>query len=91
LNEILLRIIIQHLSFLELSSDEIINQDAAIQEIENICSELENLSSVDKKKFRDFVKTYAEIESTAGQPEERVEFIKNIPESLGLINHSDDE
>lgn len=91
MNKALMRIIIQNICFFELSSDDAVNPDDAVREIEGIASELNDLNDADKEVFICFIQEYALSEEEAGQPEKRVEFIKSIPISLGLIDDPEDE
>jgi hypothetical protein len=86
-----MRIIIQNICFFALSSDDAVNPDNAVREIEGIAAELNDLVEADKESFINFTQECALSEEEAGQPERRVEFIKSIPVSLGLIDDPEDE
>ena len=86
MNKTLIKVIVQNLAFLELSGDDIINPDAAVRAIESVATELDALTDREKAMFSDFVGKLADEEERAGQPQERVEFIRSIPEALGLAD-----
>ena len=55
MNKVLMRIIIQNICFFELSSDDAVNPDNAVREIEGIASELNDLNDADKEVFICFI------------------------------------
>jgi len=86
MNEHLMKSIIQCAAFLELSGDDIVNPDAAVRELETLSHELQMLSLTERQAFIDFTSHDAEDEVRRGQPQRRTEFIKSLPETLGLVD-----
>jgi hypothetical protein len=86
MNKHLMGIIIEALVFLELSDDEAINPDFAIQQTELIVSKLDKLNASEKTEFIEFIKSYTANARTAGSSNQRIEFIKNLPSAIGLEN-----
>lgn len=80
-----MKAVVQYAAFLELSGDDVVNPDAAVRELEALSQTLEALSSTERRDFVRFVEDYAESEHRQGQSQSRVEFIKSLPEALGLI------
>jgi hypothetical protein len=85
MNEHLMRAIIQHAAFLELSGDDVVDPDAAVRELEGLAATLKRLSSSERNAFAEFTNRYADSEQKKGQTEEYVNFVRSFPEGIGLI------
>jgi len=81
-----MRAVIQSAAFLELSGDDIIHPDAAVRELESLSESLQMLNATERKVFADFAARYADSELKANQPQQRVEFIRSLPQALGLVD-----
>jgi hypothetical protein len=79
----LLQVVIDLVSFLALSDDETVNQDAAIQQLEDVAATLKRLPLAERDQFLAFI---AESAQRAAQSEDhkRSEFLNSLPEQLGL-------
>lgn len=86
MNEQLMRAVICTATFFELSGDDIIDPDAALQQMESLSKILRDLSPTEKQKFIDFTQKYALEEEANGASVERLDFIKSISDSLGLLD-----
>ncbi|MEM8535048.1 MAG: hypothetical protein AAGF95_29700 [Chloroflexota bacterium] len=82
MNEVLTQVIINTILFLELSDDEIIDQDAAVSQLEQMASILKQLDEADQKTFIKLIEKFADEEDSTDQ--ERIQFLHSIPENLGL-------
>ncbi len=83
-DEMLLRILasiaIDQICFLELSSDEVIDPDFAMRQLESISAQLAALEPVEIETLVSLIRETAEDQVSA----ERREFISKIPDYLGL-------
>ncbi|HYE73632.1 MAG TPA: hypothetical protein VEF04_09875 [Blastocatellia bacterium] len=81
-----MELIIYQAVFLELSGDDIVDPDAAIEQLEYISWSLQQLSEADRLTFIQFVNEEALKAEAAGSNEELVDFLKTFPEAFGLID-----
>ncbi|HJD65893.1 MAG TPA: hypothetical protein LFV91_02250 [Rickettsia endosymbiont of Bembidion nr. Transversale] len=80
LNKHLIKIVVDILISLEFCSDDMIDQNYAVQIMENIAAEL-NLMNKEQKK--DFVKILEELFEI--YKDEKKDFVKRIGENFGLM------
>ena len=78
-------IAIETLAFLELSDDDTINPDAAVEQMEQIVSILNHLTANEKTEFINFVQKFADSAKTSGAPEKRIQFFRSLPYAIGLV------
>jgi hypothetical protein len=78
MNEILMRALLQAAAFFELSSDEVLDPDAAVAALEDIAYLLRQLSAAEKKTLIAFVRAEAEA---AESPAYR-SFLHDFPEAM---------
>jgi hypothetical protein len=75
-------VITQVVLFLELSGDEIVDNDAAVNCMEQIAVTLQSLSSDERMRFVEYL--HERAESLA--PGDERECIRAMPRNLGLLN-----
>jgi len=78
MNETLMRALLQAAAFFELSSDEILDPDAAVAALEDIAYLLRQLSAAEKETLIAFVRAEAEA---AESPAYR-KFLRDFPEAM---------
>lgn len=79
LNEKLTKIILDTMIFCEFSNEDVVDQDAAIALMEQVASELSNLSVENKENLINCIKQL--LENYEG---EKREFIQNFGNNFGL-------
>lgn len=84
MNQLLMTIIVELCIFLEFSSDEIIDPDAAVSMMEQIAAALNQLTPGEQSEFAFFVQDLSKTEQQSGGTAERVEFLMAFPETIGL-------
>jgi hypothetical protein len=84
MNSVLVRAVVEALAFLELSSDEAIDPDAAVKAMEEISYRLQALSKRDKATFCKMVRALADDLTREGDSQERIDFVRSIPFGSGL-------
>ena len=78
MNEILMRAVVQAAAFLELSSDDVLDPDVAVAQLENMAHLLGQLDDAEKHQLVAFVQVEAErAESSAYR-----EFLRAFPDGL---------
>ncbi len=87
LTDVLLKCIVEQLVFFELSSDEIVNPDAAVNQMELIAFELSNLMPDDKDIIINYVKHYTEEQKKVGASSKKIEFLESLSKSIGLADY----
>jgi diadenosine tetraphosphate (Ap4A) HIT family hydrolase len=81
-NKAILRALIDTIMFLEFSDNENINPDAAVAQMEQIASFLQDM---DKKEIEQFVETCSLVAQEYKDDAEKTNFILSICENFGLI------
>lgn len=76
--------LIKMITFLGLSDEDVVNEDAATSQLEEVAAILHRLNDHDRREFVRFVQEMAERELAAPGGAERSRFISKIPENLGL-------
>lgn len=84
MNEILMRAVVEYAIFLGLSSDEIVDPDAAVSQLEQLNWMMKGLSAAERDIFTTFIEEMANLESKNPQNKERVEFLQQLPDNLRL-------
>lgn len=84
MNATLMRAIVEAVVFAGLSGDEVIQQDAAVAQLEQLASVLKGLSPEERASFLKYVQGMAAAEERDHGRSARVEFLFSIPENLGL-------
>ena len=85
MNPSLMQIVIDEVAFLSLSSDDVLDQDAAVERLEHIAAALKALSPVDSAAFLAFIEEEAHRAELSGDAA-RLEFLRSIPDHLGLTD-----
>jgi hypothetical protein len=81
-NDLFMDVIVQAALFLELSDAQTVNEDAAVDMLEQIAATLQKLDAVGKARLLQFIRSRAEL---AESHTERT-IIENLPVSLGLVS-----
>jgi hypothetical protein len=81
LNEKLTKCLIDMFIFLEFSGGEIVNEDVAVEKLEQLNSEIQILDGYSKELLGKEI-----IKLSDNYPENRIDFIRKMPESLGIAN-----
>jgi hypothetical protein len=71
--------------FLELSNDEVVDPDSALQVLENIAYLLQRLNAPDRDAFLRFVEEMANDAARIDPSSEVVARLRSMPEYLGLV------
>ena len=91
MNEVLIRLLVDQLCFLELSGDDTVSVDAAVQQFETVVSEVALLAADDRRRLAVLLGAEATRARVDQESEERVEFIETLPDALGLLEEDDEE
>jgi hypothetical protein len=83
MNRILTEIIVDLLVFLEMSSDDIVDPDAAVQQIDTVAYHLRQLGKNDRDIIVGYIQEIAHADEFAERPDLQ-RFLSSLPESLGL-------
>ena len=84
--KVLVRAVVEAIVFAGMSEEGIADSDAAVSHLEQIGAILQELSQADQKKFCSMTNEQAGLEEAAGASPARVEFLRSIPEHLGLTH-----
>jgi len=85
MNKTLMTIVLESAAFFELAEDELVDPDAAIEQIEGMISVLGDLTPGEKGELTRFSVEYADTEESKGGPPERIGFFRTFAEHFGLI------
>ena len=86
MNEILMRLVAESLAFLELTDDELVDPDIAVQQLESITDSLQKLSTDEREAFLRFVNDVMVPEARAANNEAAAELYGRMREDLGLMD-----
>ncbi len=84
MNRQLMKAIVDAIVFIGVSGDDVVDPDAAVAHLEAIASELRLLTRAEKAVFVEFVNECAREAASRGESKELLDFIRGIPDSLGL-------
>jgi hypothetical protein len=84
MNEQLMKALVDVVVFLALSDDDVLDPDAAIEQLEHVAATLKKMPAADRKQFLGFVATAAKHAQTSGH-DERAEFLQELSEQLGIV------
>ncbi|MEI9997936.1 MAG: hypothetical protein WDO13_01580 [Verrucomicrobiota bacterium] len=76
MNKSLMTIVLESLAFWELGSDDVVDPEAAQEQLEGAAKALQDLAPEERKEFLQFAREYADEEEDEGGPEERTEFFR---------------
>ena len=79
-----MQVIVDAALFFGLGSDEQVDPDSAVSQLEQIASRLRRLGDDERKRFISFVEDLARREEQEMGRNERVEFLFSLAENLGL-------
>ena len=80
---VLFGIIVDSITFLALSDDDTVDQDAAVEQLEHIAAQLDQLPGRNIDQFLTFVERGAREAREAGE-HARAAFLASLPAQLGL-------
>ena len=83
MNQPFLQIVVDLVSFLALSDDELVDQDAAVEQLEQVAATLKQLPQGERDQFITFLAESADL-AAKSKNHERSEFLRSLPEQLGL-------
>ena len=86
MNPTLMRAVVEAIVFAGLSNDDVIQQDAAVAQLEQLGSILKDLPSQERASFVKYVRAMAATEERDYGRTPRVEFLFSIPSNLGLTD-----
>ncbi len=84
MNENLMTIVLEALALFELAGADVVDSDAAAEQMDGATRALSRLSPEEKKEFAAFARRYAADEERAKGPAERVDFFRSVPASFDL-------
>jgi len=84
MNPILIDALIDLLAFLELSGDDVVNPDSAVQAMESAAATLQKLSPEDRRVFIDHLHHQTDVQRKRGADQERVKFLESLAGNIGL-------
>lgn len=88
MNEALMQIVVDAITFLALSDDALVDQDAATEQLEHMGAELRRLGTEEGARFLAFVAERARSAERTGDVD-RAEFLRALPDQLGLTSDSE--
>ena len=80
----MMQIVLDTVLFFGLGSDDIVQPDEAVNQLEAIATELRKLPQGELEEFLRFVDAVAKAEEKDGQDSDRIEFMRQMGENLGL-------
>ena len=86
MNPTLMRAVVEAIVFAGLSKDDVIQQDAAVAQLEQLGSILKDMPPQERVAFVKYVQAVATTEERDHGRSPRVEFLFSIPENLGLTD-----
>ncbi len=84
MNPKLMRSIVDLAAFLSLSCEDIVQPDAAVEQLERLASTLGEMTAEDRHVFAHYVNGLAHQEAHAGNDKSLASFLKTLPENLGI-------
>ncbi len=82
----LMQIVLDTILFFGLSSDDVVQPDDAVKQLEAIAAEIRKLPLSEKQEFFQFVNVVANSEDKEKANSERVAFMRQIGENLGIAD-----
>jgi hypothetical protein len=82
MNKELMTIVLESFAFWELAGDELVDPDAAAEQIDGAVDCLNRLTPGEKAEFAAFARTHAEAEQAAKGPPERVDLFRDLAEKF---------
>jgi len=80
----MMKILVDLIVFFGLANDDVVQPDEAVRQLEGIAAALQKLTDIEKRQFVKFVQQVAKKEAMEGKDPERVEFLRQLPASLGI-------
>ena len=81
MNQPILQVVVDLVSFLALSDNEMVDEDAAVEQLEHVAATLKLLPRSELDQFLAFIAARA----AQSEDPERSEFLRSLPEQLGLV------
>jgi hypothetical protein len=83
MNENLMQAVVEAAVFVGTADEDTVDEDAAVEQLEQMAYFLKRLSAEEQREFVDFVKRHADEAAQRGSAE-RAEFLRSLPSNLGL-------
>lgn len=80
----LFQVALDSIIFFGMSNDDVVQPDAALSQLEAIASKLQELPLNAKQEFLAFVQRISDSEEAEGGSRERIEFMRELGENIGL-------
>lgn len=80
-----MRVVLDSVLFFGLRSDDVVQPDEAVKQLEAIATGLRQLSLSERQEFLRFVDGVANAEEKELANPERVEFMRQIGDNLGIV------
>ncbi len=80
----LVQAVVDALVFFSLSGDEVVNPDAAVEQLEHIASYLKELSDAEKQELLEYFRKAAAQEGATTGNTAKVDFLSSLGECMGL-------
>lgn len=84
MNPILMKAIIDLAAFLELSDDDTVDPDAAVQQLEELVAALSQLTIPEREELVAYVDELIQDQQEQAGSKEYIDFLLSFPESFGL-------
>ena len=83
MNQVLMRLVVENIAFLELSSDKAVDPDVAVRELEGIAAQLQRLSASERSEFLRFVREVMIPEARGSGDEARAALFSRLQSDMG--------
>ena len=84
MNEALMRCVVEAAAFFATVSDDVLNPDVAVEQLEQLSYFLKRLEHGERELFERYIKKLYDEELRAGAPAVRLEFLESAFANLGL-------
>jgi hypothetical protein len=84
LNRVLVELILDLAAFLDLSGEDTVREDAAVNQLEWIAWKLQRLRPDERAEFINYTEDYAEAAQRRSERSEYIEFLRSFAEDAGL-------
>jgi hypothetical protein len=83
MNPTLMKAIVDFAAFLSLSTDDVVNPDAAVAQLEQLAGTLSQLNADERRTFSNFVEGMKKSEKSSAN-QDRLEFLDSLVQNLGV-------
>ena len=85
MNPKLMKSIVDFAAFLSLSGEDVVQPDAAVEQLEQLASTLKEMTHEDQQIFVHYINELARLEGQAGKDKRLTSFLETLPENLGIV------